>query len=426
MFAGCNLVQQNNSENLKATAIEVNGVTISRQDVLNAYDSYFESYYNSYKEKAFDKLIEDLITEKLILTEAEKLIKSGEIALTNTEKNYLYSQTFEAILSNLENFENDAREILGLEKISTEETEEEKEAKKYIYSRYMPYASVVKNEVTNKYEIVLEAKNLVAKDVDGVTKYEYVTEAEFKGYAQPTTLLSFADFKYEKLNSADSVEKAIAKEAKRIYVSRLLKNEEGAGLSTNADEVFARELERIYKIVYKNFVSGKLYEYKTKDINITESEVLNSYMSKVKESYERYQEDSEAFKKEVMASVISTNMYGSYSSGGFNISNVLYTPDIEETYFMVYHIIVQYTDEQVERINEAKTNLTNGTISQEDYDKIVEEEKSKIRLNERNADGEIVVKSTDENAITFDKMLEDLNNDLATATTAEQKGDIFN
>lgn len=424
MFAGCNLVSQNNSANLKSTAIDVNGVAITRQDILNAYDTYFDSYYNSYKEEAFDKLIADLITEKLILNEANKLVESGEIKLTNTEKNYLYAQTFDAVLSNLEGFEEQAREILGLPEV--EEDEEDADAKKYIYTEYVPYASVVKNETTGKYEIKLEAKNLIAKVVDGETEYEYVTNEEYKTYTEPTTLLSYSDFVYEKLTSADATEKAVAKEAKRIYVSKLLKNEEGAGLSTNADEVFVRELERVYNIVYKNFISTKLYQYKTKDINVSESDVLNSYINKVLENKERYEEDDEAFAKEVMASVISTNMYGSYSSGGFNISNVFYTPESEEKFFMVYHIIVQYTDEQVEIINEAKTNLTNGTISQEDYDAIVEAEKAKIRLNERNADGEIVVKSTDDNAITFDKMLEELNKELAEATTAHEKGDIFN
>lgn len=426
MFAGCGLLQTNQAAEYDQTAILVDGTVITKKDIKNAYDTYFSSYYNSYSDKAFDKMIEDLITERLLLNKANSLIESGEIVLTPTEKNYIYDQTFKAIIKNLESFEEDAKKLLGL--TPEEDDEEEKSTdSQYVYTEYSPSAIVEYNEETGKYEVKIKVQYLVAKtDEDGEIEYEYVDEKEYSSYVEPEELLDFSSFVYEKLSSEDATEKTVAQEAYRLYLARLLKNEDGRGLSKDESSVFERELKRIYDIIYKNFVTTKLYLYTVKDIDVTEQEILNYYVAKVKETYERYQENPDLFATEVMKSIREANLYGSYGSKSFSIEDVLYVPDIEETYFMVYHIIVKFSDEQVDRINEAYKAWKDGTSSEEEYNKVLEEEKSKIRLNERDEEGTIIVKSTDDNAKTFDEMMAELQAELAEATTAYEKGDIFN
>lgn len=425
MFAGCGLLQTNQAAEYDQTAILVDGTVITKKDIKNAYDTYFSSYYNSYSDKAFDKMIEDLITERLLLNKANSLIESGEIVLTPTEKNYIYDQTFKAIIKNLESFEEDAKKLLGL---TPEDDEEEKSTdSQYVYTEYSPSAIVEYNEETGKYEVKIKVQYLVAKtDEEGEIEYEYVDEKEYSSYVEPEELLDFSSFVYEKLSSEDATEKTVAQEAYRLYLARLLKNEDGRGLSKDESSVFERELKRIYDIIYKNFVTTKLYLYTVKDIDVTEQEILNYYVAKVKETYERYQENPDLFATEVMKSIRDANLYGSYGSKSFSIEDVLYVPDVEETYFMVYHIIVKFSDEQVDRINEAYKAWKDGTSSEEEYNKVLEEEKSKIRLNERDEEGTIIVKSTDDNAKTFDEMMTELQAELAEATTAYEKGDIFN
>lgn len=426
MFAGCGLLQTNQAAEYDQTAILVDGTVITKKDIKNAYDTYFSSYYNSYSDKAFDKMIEDLITERLLLNKANSLIESGEIVLTPTEKNYIYDQTFKAIIKNLESFEEDAKKLLGL--TPEEDDEEEKSTdSQYVYTEYSPSAIVEYNEETGKYEVKIKVQYLVAKtDEDGEIEYEYVDEKEYSSYVEPEELLDFSSFVYEKLSSEDATEKTVAQEAYRLYLARLLKNEDGRGLSKDESSVFERELKRIYDIIYKNFVTTKLYLYTVKDIDVTEQEILNYYVAKVKETYERYQENPDLFATEVMKSIREANLYGSYGSKSFSIEDIFYVPDIEETYFMVYHIIVKFSDEQVDRINEAYKAWKDGTSSEEEYNKVLEEEKSKIRLNERDEEGTIIVKSTDDNAKTFDEMMAELQAELAEATTAYEKGDIFN
>ena len=423
MFAGCNLLNTNSNMGNDNAAVKANGeVLLTREEVKNAYASYFESYYNSYKEEAFDKMIDDLITEKLVYNDAKSMLESGEIVLTNTEKNYIYDQTFKAVLNNLETYEKLVAKTLGIEY----EEEEEESDSQWVYTEYTPYAEVVLNAETNKYEIKLTNKYLVAKEKDGETEYEYATKAEYANYTEPTVLLSFADFKYEKLQSEDREEQVLASEARRIYLSKLLKNEEGKNLSTDEISVFNREFERIYEIVYKRFLTTKYYQTKSQSINISEEEVLTAYLAKVKETYERYKEDSSVFEKEVTTSVISANMYGQYSSGSNSIEDVWYVPaDYDETFFMVYHIMVKLDDNAVARITEAKQRLSDGTISQTEYDAIVAEEYANLKLDERDEDGNIIEQEEDDK-ISYATMLTNLQTELAGATTAQEKGDIFN
>ncbi|MBO4412640.1 MAG: SurA N-terminal domain-containing protein [Clostridia bacterium] len=441
LFAGCNLISTNKGKDLSRTAITVNGSVITKEDVTAAYNTYINSYYNQYGEEAFDELIDDLISQKLVVLKAEELIASGEIVLTNTEKNYMASEAFDALLSNLEKYEQTAKEILEIEEETT--TEPETDAQ-FVYEEYEPYANVVFNEETGKYEIKLAIKKLIAKDVDGKTEYEYVTENEYATYQEPTTVLTFADFEYEKLNSEDAEEKAVAKQAKTLYLQSLLKNEEGKNLSTDEASVFEREYERIYQIIYKNFLSSKLYQHTIKNLNITEEEVLNLYLEKVVETHDRYEEDEKTFQTELIKSVQQANQLGRYGTPTKSIKDVLYVPEngrsteapttntqtTAQTYFTVYHIFVKFSDEAIERLKEAY-ELGRADDNMTNFNQVLAEEKANLRLNERDENGTIVVKaynedsSINENALTFAQMAAELNTELAGATTAAEKGDIF-
>lgn len=421
LFAGCNLISTNKGKDLSRAAITVNGQAITKEDVNYAYNVYIDSYYNQYEEEAFDKLIDDLIEQKLVVLKAEELIESGEIVLSNTEKNYMMDETFKAVLSNYEKYENTAKTIL---KIETQEETKDTNAQ-FVYEKYEPYATVVLNEQTGKYEIKLAVKKLIAKTENGKTEYEYVSLQDYESYTEPTNVLTFADFEYSKLNSQDAQENAIARQAKTLYLQSLLKNEEGKNLSTDEASVFERELERVYKIIYKNFLSTKLYQYAIRNLNITESEVLNLYLEKVVACHDRYEEDASLFETELTKSIQQANQLGRYGSPSNSIKDVMFTPNSTEKYFTVFHIMVKFSDEVTKNLKEAyDLGVANEDMSA--FNDLLTQEKAALRLNERDENGTIVVKSTDASALTFDQMAANLNAELALATTAAEKGDIFN
>ena len=48
IFAGCDLLKTDPVKDSEQTAVTVNGVVITKEDVKSAYDTYFESYYQQY------------------------------------------------------------------------------------------------------------------------------------------------------------------------------------------------------------------------------------------------------------------------------------------------------------------------------------------------------------------------------------------
>lgn len=370
-FAGCNLFPENKVAKANQTVVSAGGVTITREEFIKGYNSYYSTFYNQYRdsEKATDALIKYLVSKELYLEDAKEMIEKGEITISKTEQNYLWKQTLEAILTNIESFEEDVKKGLGLgEDNSEDEDEEIKQETNFIYTPFDKQAEIKFNKDTNEYEIVVIKEVLISKiNEEGQEEFEYVSAEEAGSYNDSNLELYTIEYVYENisleklfsekatLTDEESKAKAISMEALRRYVKQLETNEDGKGLSKNTKEIFAREVERIYEILKDNLLINKLYEQKTKDIKVSEEDVLNLYLSKVQASYDRYLEDPDVFIKELTKTVGSANSMGSYGTPGNCVEDVFYIPeDMEENFFFVTHIVINLTDVQIQKINELK------------------------------------------------------------------------
>lgn len=368
-FAGCNLFPENTPavNNQEVATSSKNSLT--REEFIKGYNNYYSTFYNQTndKDEAIEQLIEYLLSKKVYLDDAKQLIEEGKIVLTKTEENYLWHTTLTSIITNIESFEEEVRQALKDESGEDEDEEEDEieTESQFVYTPYSPKAIVTFDEATQQYKIVVVKQVLVKKTEDGKETYEYVTESEAKDYDDS----SFVKYdishvlngvKEEKLfegktslTDEEKEQKVISQEAIRRYTVQLKENEEGKNLSTSNDEVFQREVERIYNVLYESLIINKLYEYKTKDIQISEDQFLNYYLTKVKECYDRYYDDSDNFIKELTKTVGTAYIWG--SSSGNCIEDVFYIPnDLEENFFYVTHIVVNLTESQIQKINDLK------------------------------------------------------------------------
>lgn len=369
-FAGCNLFPENNEviKNQEVATSSINSIT--REEFIKGYNNYYTTFYNQTndKDKAIEKLIEYLLSKKVYLNDAKNLLNEGKISLTRTEENYLWHTTLNSIITNIESFEEKVRNSLKDEnKDTTEDDETPKKESQFVYTSYTPKAIVVFDNETNQYKIVVVKQVLVKKTEDGKEKYEYVTENEANGYDDSSFKKYDISHVLNGINSEKLFEgkteltkeeieqKVITKEAIRRYIVQLKTNEEGKNLSTENSEVFQREIERIYNILYESMLINKLYEYKTKDIKVNEDEFLNLYLSKVKACYDRYYKDEKVFINELTKTIGNAKMWGSYGGSGNCIENVFYVPkDLSENFFFVTHIVVKITESQIQKINDLK------------------------------------------------------------------------
>lgn len=431
-FSGCNLFVSD-IDNSNKVAAEMGEIILTREELLKGYNSYYNTFYNNSNNdanKAMEELIKYLISKKIYIKDATELLDQGKIEITDAEYNYLWYSVYKALINNIETFEKKIRQELEID----EEDEDLEQESQFVYTPYDKLAEVVFNEETGKYEISLLNKVLIEKinEETGEKEYKYVSAEEAEQYGPVEKFgEEYEEYKEYVINLINEKklfegqtnlteeqenDKSISKEALRRYIKQLKNNEEKKNLSTDDESVFGRELDRIYKIVYENLLNNKLYLYKVAQIDIDEEDLLERYLEKVKTCYERYLFKPDAFTEELTKTVGSAKQYAGYMEEPNCIEDIFYIPENEdENFFYLTHIIISLSESQVQQINELKqycqANGLDDEYYQTEFNKIVD--KSKIKLDERDKNGYIVVKSTDENAISIEQMLQNLQADLA-------------
>lgn len=348
ILTGCNLFPTNQANYLSAPIVtfqtaEGENIKIDKEDLITAFNSYGAELVNSYGysiQDAIDATIEVLINREVMLLEAERTITLG-----NGDLNEIWDDAYDTIISNLSTYEELVIEQWKLNVPSTLDEEEESET---AYTPYKPQAEIDLQD--GKYVIkLLNTNTSTNQNVD-----LYYNEGE-----EITSLVNTVN---DRLNN--SANKDVLTEAKRQYVEALKESEEGRNLSTNSDEVFAREVERIYEAVKDNKYI-ELYSEKLQgdnDIsNITLSQVLRKLTADMLSSYTKYTLNATQF---------DTDMLDSRENVDYVVNN---------NYFYVNHILLKYDESSTTYLDELETLYKNGTISEKAYNDALEVEAEKIK-----------------------------------------------
>lgn len=349
ILTGCNLFPTNQANYLSAPIVtfqtaEGENIKIDKEDLITAFNSYGAQLVNSYGysiQDAIDATIEVLINREVMLLEAERTITLG-----NGDLNEIWDDAYDTIISNLSTYEELVIEQWKLNVPSTLDEEEESET---AYTPYKPQAEIDDLQ-DGKYVIkLLNTNTSTNQNVD-----LYYNEGE-----EITSLVKTVN---DRLNN--SANKDVLTEAKRQYVEALKESEEGRNISTNSDEVFAREVERIYEAVKDNKYI-ELYSEKLQgdnDIsNITLSQVLRKLTADMLSSYTKYTLNATQF---------DTDMLDSRENVDYVVNN---------NYFYVNHILLKYDESSTTYLDELETLYKNGTISEKAYNDALEVEAEKIK-----------------------------------------------
>lgn len=346
LFAGCSLVETNNNKLYNAVVADIYNkegkkvAEISNRELISGYESYgnmYVQYYNYTKAQAVDMTLKQLENRKIVILEAEKLFnvnfKTGE-GLDEKEKGYIYDQTVESLNTNLKNYYD---KVLGT---TEEEEKDEDEIKFEGYSK----------NVTLDYD---ENGNYVIKKLnvkDGLLDGYRPTNNILKSFYNEAEKAEIYDNFIEKGFSSEDYQKAL-----KYYLIDLKSAEYGMNLSTDAKSMFEREIERLYKVNYENYIVQKYSENNKKSgeiASVTTDDILKLYSSKVRASYTKY-----AIEKD--------GNYGENVSSSLN--DVYYFRGDEEAnkYFTVANILFKFDDAQTARYEEINKKLSESEVYDE-------------------------------------------------------------
>lgn len=407
VFTGCSLVTRNWEKYYNAIVstikYEDNVFNITKRELINGYNSFgynYEQYYGKSRKEAIMLTLDQLETRKLTIFEAEKLFKNqnnGEI-LTKKEKDYLWHETNDALEDNFMTY---VDKVTGT---STSKDEEKSDEIKFNgYSKKATLNLIDSQGDNAKYEI----KKTETID-DLLADFDYV-----ESQAKDIAVKEDKDKIYS--NLVDLVQSmqgsSVYSKAYNDYKKALEKSEEGLKFKENTTkDLFAREIDRIYKIIYENFIVEKyLDNFKGKDglADVSVNQILNRYSAKVMNSYTQYVlEGDESYEENVLS----------------DLGKVYYfkNSDQDTKFYTVSHILFQFSEESKAKYTQAKTDLENKKITQEQYDLIVEDLTVEPTVRAKGDDG--VYNEIDKKDYqSYEKNINDLYNHIKVVI--DQAGD---
>lgn len=420
MFTGCSLVQRNTLRYMNRTVATVGETTITKQELLTAYNSYGYQYVqnNGYTtEKAIKTTLDGLIDRQIVLEKAKKIINIDSdkkvyykqnqndtgILLYNANvwQNGVWKEVFDGINEQIASIEKTVRAELNI----TDETSDTAEEEKQTYDAYKKYEKKVQYE-NGKWSVIFdeltsdETALTIGNFVQDKTGNSKVSSIAIDRYIKQLTIA----YKDKNLTIADT--KVSQSDFDGLYAS--------LQLSTEQKIAFLYELNRIYDVYDENkYITEfqSVYEKYTQKIDTKfNQQVIDYYKQLVLASNEKY------------TSLGATKGYAAYVTDMQSDSSTVYFhPEEYGKFVSVSHVLIKLSDEQLAEIKTLKANLSNGVIGQEQYDDEYQKVLDKTVVYARDEDGkETKVKKT------VSEVYSEINAELAKYDTVQAKAEAFN
>lgn len=394
MLAGCDLFTRNTAEYLNQTVISITynegekkGTTlnISRREYITAYNNYGNLSSSGLTESALrNSTVNALVNRKILLEEAKSKTKVEQ--KVNEQKSELLYQTYEALISNAKDYEEQIRKDW---KITLPDSMEGKSSSGTVYTPYEKKAEIVFAD--GEYKIKkIEANNTGVHD----RTFQTITEVKEAFWAET------------KNNEVD----AVAREEYVRYLAGLRASNVALGTNYTDNKLVDDEIERIYNNLLDNeYITQyeNLYldddEYST----ISVEQVLNKYKSMISISNFKYTNDTSSYATDMLE----------------NFSNVDYY--IDDNYFYVAHILIKFSDEEQAEYDDLDNKSNNGQgalISASEYSRRKASLYNNLKATVTDIQtGEIL--ST--HSVKASDVLAEVQSALQSATTNAQKDEAF-
>lgn len=410
-LTGCNLTITDSYASLGAIVARSGDYVVTREELLNAYNStgyYYFAYYGLTKEDAVKRTIGDILDRKYLLDYIDKLSKTDDrYAISSDDYDAIVSTTWDYIDSSLKPFVTQVRKDLGL---SVDEVKEQEEDKKE--PEYAP-----QKQYETKFKMQDGKIYLISKPSDSDIRVHEV----FEGNDAEDKALEYAKtFDYKKQIKSKSVDYKNMIWSK--FISTLKFSQKHSKYKDMSDKAcFDREIERVFKI---NLLNKKLTKFE--EI----SKASNGYNHDEDGYYlnDSVLDDMVDYYKKTLNSNIDMyssmakkdDFYNSLVSKTNRDDIFYYGKPTEEELITCSHILIKLSQEQIDKIKSIKNSTS---LPDEAKTSETERIKSETRVFERSLEtGEEI----DKEGILLTTMYDNLRSEIRDVSSLEEKTEIFN
>ena len=411
ILTGCNLFSTNNYNALSSIVATNGDVSITRQDLISAYNNggyYYNYLYGYTQEEALRMTIDELIDQEYLLKYIDS--QGSKYSLSSDDYCIVISDTWEYIDNRMSTYVEAVRNDLGLskEELSTEEEAEEPE--------YAPQEQYVTKFENIDGKIVL----IESQEEDEILVHgTFTSEEEARKYAT-----SHAEQHVR--NHISAKDKDYVELVWTRYITALKSEQANYNYKDMSDEaVFNREITEIFnsnlraqKITkYQEITelsNGFYYDDSLKRYVIQEStlqKIVDTYVNIYNENVEKYNSTKN-----------KTNYYTSVAGTDSRENYVYYGNQSEETLITCTHILIQLSEGQLNEIDRLESSsMYQGEVLEE----MLKNEKSQENTLafERDLEtGEVI----DTNGISVATLYQNLKDSLKTVNGIENITKVFN
>jgi hypothetical protein len=387
VLSGCDLVTLNEYKYYNTVVMEIGETEITKETLIQRFNNigaqYVEDGYSF--AQAMQITIDSMINRELILMHAKEEL--GE--LTQNQKNDVWQEVYDSVNERLQEFEGQIKAEWNVVYLNVEEEEEEKS-----YPTFSPYekkVTMVEGEFVRVEQDEEQTEepigNFVRENFDG--NIDWV--ATGKTYAE------------------------LQQEAWKRYMRNLKNSESWKQLSVVDEEVFDRELNRLYEIFEGNKYVALLEENFNNNLAIDNNAITQKYIELVQDSFAKY-----AFVDE-LGNVSEAAMEAYHIAMGSDAKSVYYHPNSGNEYIYISHILIKYTDEQTAQIADIEARREQNEIDDVQMELELQAVYNQIAGFARDEDGKEVGEAI---------LASDIKNEIETAllagNTPEEKAQIFN
>ena len=394
MLSGCDLFTRNTADYLNQTVITISYndgekkgtvLNVSRREYINAYNNYGNLSSSGLTESALkDSAIKALVNRKILLEEAKG--KENVVQRVNERKTEVLYQTYKALISNANDYEEQIKKDW---KINTPSTMEGESSSGTVYKPYEKTA-----------ELVFENNQYRIKKIE--TQNSEVHDRTF----HTTTQVKQAFLNETKNNETD----AVAREKYVRYLAGLRATQAALGTNYSDERLIEDEVERIYNNLLDNeYITQYENLYLDNDgySTISVEQVLNKYKAMISISNFKYKNNTSTYATDMLENFKDVDYY------------------IDDDYFYVAHILIKFNDDEqaiYDGLDDKSNNGEGALISGQTYNQTKQSLYSNLKATVTDIEtGEVV----SEHTVPAQDVLTEVRNAVESATTNDQKDEAF-
>lgn len=383
ILAGCELVTTNVNKQLgEVVASFDNGrVEVTREQLIMTYNSIGNSRYDNSgapTEEGVEKTVELAINRAILvdfltaddMEEKRSTYGISKVALTTYQANEVWRSVYEYINDSVKSYENELRKEDGLSALAGEEEAGDESSTDYVeyehtYEYY--YDSATQTYVLSKIEkdVIVENLSIALFDTSADLTFDEKAETAYNTFR--SKYWEYSDSIV--LNPTNTNDVSYSDKAWTKFMNALIRSEAERNLSKDFDEVFLREVQRIYDVYYENQVLTVFQENYNKNLMVTKEDVATKFKSLYDAQVEYFGSNASAFDNLIPTS-----------------GEKVYYMQKPSEYFKVNHILVKFSDEQNARIEAEKTKFDNEMITYAQYLQNIAAIKSETKAYNRDTD----------------------------------------